>query len=107
LGYYKSLEMPGALSICLLAALSANQSALVTPGSSDYNSSLTIYNLNLPIYPAAVTYPSSTEEVAAIVKCASEGNYKVQAKSGGHSYGNYGEILSIFHSSPTIKANNH
>ncbi|OKL55539.1 hypothetical protein UA08_09237 [Talaromyces atroroseus] len=82
--------MPAALSICLLAALSANHSALVTPSSSDYNSSLAIYNLNLPIYPAAVTYPSSTEEVAAIVKCAAEGNYKVQAKSGGHSYGNYG-----------------
>ncbi|KAL2004892.1 hypothetical protein VTN00DRAFT_3165 [Thermoascus crustaceus] len=32
----------------------------------------------------------SVEQVAAIFKCAAEANYKVQAKSGGHSYGNYG-----------------
>lgn len=84
--------MAAILSICLLAALGGNQSALVTPHSSDYNSSLTIYNLNIPIYPAAVTYPSTTEQVSNIVKCAHDLNYKVQPKSGGHSYGNYGEI---------------
>jgi FAD/FMN-containing dehydrogenase len=79
------------LSTCLLAALGSNQSAVVTPSSSNYNSSLTIYNLNIPILPAAVTYPSNTEEVAGIVKCAANENYKVQAKGGGHSYGNYGK----------------
>ena len=79
------------LSTCLLAALAYNQSAVVTPSSSNYNSSVTIYNLNIPILPAAVTYPSTTEEVSGIVRCAAEGNYKVQAKGGGHSYGNYGK----------------
>ncbi|EED15794.1 hypothetical protein TSTA_009190 [Talaromyces stipitatus ATCC 10500] len=82
--------MAARLSTCLLAALASNHSVVVTPSSPNYNSSLTIYNLNIPILLAAVTYPSTTEEVAGVVKCAAEGNYKVQAKGGGHSYGNYG-----------------
>ncbi|EEA23606.1 hypothetical protein TMatcc_002479 [Talaromyces marneffei ATCC 18224] len=82
--------MAARLSICLLAALGFNQSAVVTPLSPNYNSSLSIYNLNIPILPAAVTYPSTTKQVAGIVRCAAEGHYKVQAKGGGHSYGNYG-----------------
>lgn len=50
------------------------------------------YNLNVPVTPAAVTYPQSANEVAAIVKCASDYDYKVQARSGGHSFGNFGMI---------------
>lgn len=38
---------------------------------------------------------SSSQQVAAIVQCAAENGYPVQAKSGGHSYGNYGEILKL------------
>ncbi|KAJ5998167.1 hypothetical protein N7499_005454 [Penicillium canescens] len=49
-----------------------------------------LYNLNIPVTPAAVTYPQSTDEIAAVVKCASDYDYKVQARSGGHSFGNYG-----------------
>ncbi|KAL1860570.1 hypothetical protein VTK73DRAFT_7278 [Phialemonium thermophilum] len=48
------------------------------------------YNLALDIVPAAVTRPRTAEEVAGIVKCAAANHYKVQAKSGGHSYANYG-----------------
>lgn len=48
------------------------------------------YNLNIPITPAAVTFPTSSQQVAAVVKCAADNGYHVQAKSGGHSFGNYG-----------------
>ncbi|KAJ5613711.1 FAD linked oxidase N-terminal [Penicillium herquei] len=48
------------------------------------------YNLNIPVTPAAVTFPTSSKQVASIVKCASDNGYPVQARSGGHSYGNYG-----------------
>ena len=48
------------------------------------------YNLNIPVTPTAVTYPQSAEEVAAVIKCASDYDYKVQARSGGHSFGNFG-----------------
>ncbi|EEY23867.1 conserved hypothetical protein [Verticillium alfalfae VaMs.102] len=48
------------------------------------------YNLDINLEPAAVTRPESTGDVAAFVKCASENNVKVQARSGGHSYANHG-----------------
>ena len=51
------------------------------------------YNLNIPITPAAVAFPTSAQQVSAIVKCAADNGYPVQPKSGGHSYGNYGKIL--------------
>jgi FAD/FMN-containing dehydrogenase len=44
------------------------------------------YNLDIEVEPIAVTRPSSTADVSAIVKCAASNNVKVQAKSGGHSY---------------------
>ena len=47
------------------------------------------WNLSIPVTPIAVTYPKTSAQVAAIVKCAAAHNVKVQPKSGGHSYGNY------------------
>lgn len=48
------------------------------------------YNLAVDVSPEAVIRPNSSQEVAAIVQCAAENGYKVQAKSGGHSYANFG-----------------
>lgn len=48
------------------------------------------YNLDIDVSPVAVTYPQTDDHVAAIIKCASSNGAKVQARSGGHSYGNYG-----------------
>ncbi|KAF2092526.1 FAD-binding domain-containing protein [Rhizodiscina lignyota] len=48
------------------------------------------YNLDIPVNPAAVTYPKTPDHVSGIVRCAADAQLKVQAKSGGHSYGNYG-----------------
>jgi FAD/FMN-containing dehydrogenase len=48
------------------------------------------YNLAVDVNPEAVVRPNSSQEVAAIVQCAAENGYKVQAKSGGHSYANFG-----------------
>lgn len=53
------------------------------------------YNLNIPVTPAAVTFPISSHQVAAIVKCAADNGYNVQAKSGGHSYANYGTVYLL------------
>ena len=57
------------------------------------------YNLDIPITPAAVTYPKTAEQVAAIIKYAREANFKVQARSGGHSYANYCIYTSLSSSS--------
>lgn len=82
---------PAAISQCLLAAVGGNSNLVAFPNDLLYEvNSVHRYNLDIPITPAAVTFPESVEQVAAIVKCAADANYKVQAKSGGHSYGNYG-----------------
>ena len=48
------------------------------------------YNLEYPVKPVAVTYPDTADDVASIVQCAANHGMKVQARSGGHSYANYG-----------------
>ncbi|KAF3762891.1 FAD-binding domain-containing protein [Cryphonectria parasitica EP155] len=48
------------------------------------------YNLAIDVTPTAVIRPNSTQEVAATVQCAAENGIKVQARSGGHSYANFG-----------------
>ncbi|KAL8388240.1 hypothetical protein RB595_009367 [Gaeumannomyces hyphopodioides] len=47
------------------------------------------YNLDssAAVNPVAVVRPRTVEQVAGIVKCAAADEKKVQAKSGGHSYG--------------------
>jgi FAD/FMN-containing dehydrogenase len=62
------------------------------------------YNLNIPVTPAAVTYPQSADEIASVLKCASEFGYKVQARSGGHSFGNYGMALMMVAVLPGIQS---
>lgn len=51
------------------------------------------YNLDIHVSPLAVAYPESNEQVVGIVKCAMENDAKIQARSGGHSYGNFGVYL--------------
>lgn len=48
------------------------------------------YNLAVNVNPDVVIRPNSTKQVAATVQCAAQNGYKVQAKSGGHSYANFG-----------------
>jgi FAD/FMN-containing dehydrogenase len=61
------------------------------PGSVNYQLEFVkAYNKTFPTVPVAVTFPTTAEEVQAIVKVANQFNLKVQARGGGHSYGNYG-----------------
>lgn len=78
------------LNSCLRQALTKSGS-VAFPGDLFYQQAdVNRYNLNIPVNPAAVTFPTSSQQVAAVVKCAADNGYPVQAKSGGHSYGNYG-----------------
>jgi FAD/FMN-containing dehydrogenase len=47
------------------------------------------YNQDIDTTPAAVVRPSNSADVAEVVRCAVASEVKVQARSGGHSYGNY------------------
>lgn len=76
---------------CLWSAIGGNSSLIAFQNNSLFEAVFVKpYNLNVPITPAAVTFPETTGQVAEIVKCAADGGYKVQARSGGHSYGNHG-----------------
>lgn len=90
--------------MAIMAALSSLQNCLnsVCSGRSDcvaFSSDLDIfyqlswvkpYNLAIDVTPQAVIRPNSSEDVAAIVQCAVSADVKVQARSGGHSYANFG-----------------
>lgn len=76
---------------CLLTAVQNDPTLVAVDGDLLYQTlAVQVYNLNWPVTPAAVAFPKSTQQVASIVNCAVSLGYKVQAKSGGHSYGNYG-----------------
>lgn len=54
------------------------------------------YNLGISSVPAAVTYPRTADQVSKIVKCAVDNALKVQPRSGGHSYANYGTYIPTY-----------
>ncbi|OBT68130.1 hypothetical protein VE03_01441 [Pseudogymnoascus sp. 23342-1-I1] len=80
-----------ALEKSISAALGGDESLYAFPGKPFYQAQyVKRYNLSIPLTPAAMTFPKTTAQVAAVIKCAVDANVKVQARSGGHSYGNFG-----------------
>lgn len=57
--------------------------------SSDWTALTKPYNLRLEYLPAAVTLPETPQQVSDSVTCAATAGVKVQARSGGHSYGSF------------------
>ena len=79
-----------ALKVGIKEALGHNEHLYAFPGRALYMiRDVHPYNSDRPVKPACITYPRTTAEVSAIVKCAASLNYKVQPRSGGHSYANY------------------
>ena len=82
-------SQPGsALQTCLTGAF-ADASLVTFPQAVDYTAQIHAYNLDYPVYPAAIVRPKTTEEVSAAVQCAVKAGVKVQPRSGGHSFANY------------------
>ncbi|KAH7188219.1 uncharacterized protein B0J16DRAFT_396446 [Fusarium flagelliforme] len=74
-----------------LNSICANRTACVTyPGDPLFTWWSKPFNLEFLVVPTAIIRPQTANEVAEAVKCATQSGLKVQAKSGGHSYGNYG-----------------
>ncbi|KAJ8127474.1 hypothetical protein O1611_g6162 [Lasiodiplodia mahajangana] len=79
------------LANCLNAVCNGRSDCVAYPNSPLYQISwVNRYNLDLPVTPIAVTRPQTAQDVAGFVKCAASNNVKVQPRSGGHSYANYG-----------------
>lgn len=86
-------DQSSVLPDCLTSAVGAENIAL--PNKPFYQlTDVKAYNLDIHVHPIAVTYPETNAEVAGIVQCAAEYGAKVQARSGGHSYGNFGTSCS-------------
>ncbi|KAJ7708857.1 hypothetical protein B0H17DRAFT_1191356 [Mycena rosella] len=79
------------LQVCLNNVFASNKGGVSFPQDFLYQYlEVKPYNTNIPVNPAAVTRPATADDVAKIVQCAVASAVKVQARSGGHSYGNYG-----------------
>ncbi|KAK1763470.1 FAD-binding domain-containing protein [Phialemonium atrogriseum] len=76
------------LQTCLNAVCNGRSGCVGYPSDPLYQISwVKPYNLDIPVTPVAVIRPNTAKDVAGIVKCAAANDVKVQAKSGGHSYG--------------------
>lgn len=94
MGNKASTTTTTAVHKCLLSAVNGNSAHVSFQNDLLYGvTAVHEFNLNFPVIPAAITFPETSEQVAAIVKCAAEYEYKVQARSGGHSFGNHGGQL--------------
>jgi FAD/FMN-containing dehydrogenase len=49
-----------------------------------------VYNLRLPCIPRVIVKARTSQLVSAAVRVANQFDLKVQARSGGHNYANYG-----------------
>ena len=77
---------------CLQTALSNDTSTWMLPNDPMFlQGDVHPYNLNYNIVPAAISFPKTQEQVSEVVKCANAAGVAVQARSGGHSYANYGK----------------
>ncbi|KAK3368489.1 hypothetical protein B0H63DRAFT_76736 [Podospora didyma] len=80
-----------ALSQCLGGVANGRSGFVSYPENPLYQISwVKRYNLDVHVTPAAVVRPDTSQDIADIIKCATANKVKVQAKSGGHSYANFG-----------------
>lgn len=76
------------MQTCLDSVCNGRSGCVSYPSDPLYQISwVKAYNLDISVTPVAVIRPDTAEDVSGIIKCATENNVKVQAKSGGHSYG--------------------
>ncbi|KAJ6787461.1 hypothetical protein PWT90_08735 [Aphanocladium album] len=79
------------LGTCLNTICAGRANCVAYPSDALYqNNWVKPYNLNVPVTPAAVFRPNNANDVAEAIKCAGANSVHVQAKSGGHSYANFG-----------------
>ncbi|KAG5985013.1 hypothetical protein E4U55_002120 [Claviceps digitariae] len=79
------------LQQCLNTVCNGRSGCVAYPGEAFYQMSwVKPYNQAISITPVAVIRPDTADEVGEAIKCAVKEKVHVQARSGGHSYGNFG-----------------
>ncbi|RDA93263.1 hypothetical protein CP533_6537 [Ophiocordyceps camponoti-saundersi (nom. inval.)] len=75
---------------CLRKCLQLAHVTSFFQGQQKFSNLSSPFNIRLPFTPAAIITAECTNQVAEAVKCASGcGGFKVQARSGGHSYASH------------------
>lgn len=59
-------------------------------GTPDWQRDVAPFNIRIPYLPVAISVPKTTKHIQDSVKCGRKLGIKVAAKSGGHSYANFG-----------------
>ncbi|KAG8862475.1 hypothetical protein FRB96_001546 [Tulasnella sp. 330] len=80
------LQARSALTSCLTTTSVTIQS----PGQPGFATASRAFNRRFTYTPAAITYPTTAQQVASIVKCGAAQGLSVTARSGGHSYAAFG-----------------
>jgi FAD/FMN-containing dehydrogenase len=80
---------PHATRATVVDCLTSKQLTVIKPSDTQFASYSSTYNLRLQYKPAAIVVASTNQHVSDAVLCASQYKLKVQARSGGHSYGSY------------------
>ncbi|UNI24935.1 hypothetical protein JDV02_010651 [Purpureocillium takamizusanense] len=76
---------------CLKSCLDWQKISSSVAGDATWNDLIDPYNLRIPFVPNTVVAVKKASEVSAALKCVRQcGDFKVQARGGGHSYGNFG-----------------
>ncbi|KAK4451045.1 putative oxidase [Podospora aff. communis PSN243] len=84
-------QSPSALETCLNGVAAGRSGFVGYPSNPLYQIQwVKPYNLDVSVTPVAVVRPQSAQDISQIIQCATANGKKVQAKSGGHSYANYG-----------------
>lgn len=78
-----------ARQVSLVDCLSNGNVPITVSADSNYTQYQEPFNLRLSYSPTVITLPETTDHVSTSVTCAASFGIKVQAKSGGHSYGSY------------------
>ncbi|KAK0639875.1 hypothetical protein B0T16DRAFT_339289 [Cercophora newfieldiana] len=84
-------QAPSALENCINAVGNGRTGFVGYPSNPLYQLQwVKPYNLDVSVTPAAVVRPQTAQDISLVIQCANANGKKVQAKSGGHSYANYG-----------------
>jgi len=90
-------QAPSALETCISGVANGRSGFAGYPSNPLYQIQwVKPYNLDVHVTPAAVVRPQTAKDVSLVIQCATANGKKVQAKSGGHSYANYGELILLF-----------
>ncbi|OGM46059.1 hypothetical protein ABOM_005658 [Aspergillus bombycis] len=96
-----SLTPPVSLKQCL----NNTGATVVYPGDLDYDALARSQNANYQPHPEVIVIPTSSEEVAASVRCvaAENGSVKLSPRGGGHSYAAYSSSGDVVIDSSRMK----